>query len=85
MAAKCSHDKFHGDVAVNKMVDTGGFMVDVRIKCSDCNMSFRFQGLKIGLDMAGASMSVDGTEARLAIVPADESGWPVEPQDGKVH
>jgi hypothetical protein len=35
-------------------------------------MPFRFIGLPVGLDLEGASVSIDGTEARLAIAPRGE-------------
>lgn len=69
---KCQHTNFQSFVTVNRLEDTGRFSADVTIKCVDCETPFRFIGLPIGLDLNGASVSVDGTEARLAIAPEGE-------------
>ncbi|HKB35360.1 MAG TPA: hypothetical protein VKD72_02835 [Gemmataceae bacterium] len=39
------------------------------IRCEQCGTPFRFIGLPAGLGLNGAAVSVDGTEARLAIAP----------------
>ena len=72
----CAHLNFMADVDVNRVTDDKGnvqrFNADVRIKCSDCGLQFRFIGLPAGLDLNGAAVSVDGQEARLAIAPKGE-------------
>jgi len=65
----CEHHNFAANVAVNRMEDTGQFAADVTIRCTDCNLPFQFIGLPTGLNLEGAAVSVDATEARLAIVP----------------
>lgn len=65
----CKHEQFMADVAVNRFEDTGGFMAEVRIKCSQCELPFEFLGLEPGYDNQGARVSLDGQEALLAIVP----------------
>ncbi len=78
----CQHDDFIANVAVNRITDTGRFTADVRIRCRQCGIPMRFIGLPAGLDMDGASVSADATEARLAIapkgevIPAIEGGMP---------
>jgi len=59
--------EFSAEVDVNRLEDVGRFTADVRVKCSQCGEPFRFLGLPCGLDLTGASVSVDGTEAHLAI------------------
>ena len=49
-----------------------GTCADIRIECAQCEKQFRFLGLPGGVDINGASVSVSGTEARLAIAPVDE-------------
>ena len=68
----CTHKEFQAIVAVNRFEDSGGFMADVRIHCKTCNLPFRFLGLPAGLHFAGACVSADGEEARLAICPTNE-------------
>lgn len=68
----CEHDLFSAEVDVNRLEDVGRFCADVRIKCSQCNLPFRFLGLPAGVDLNGAAVSVNGEEARLAIAPSGE-------------
>jgi hypothetical protein len=63
----CKHEQFSAQVDVNRLEDSGRFCADVRIQCVQCGTPFRFLGLPAGTDLNGASVSVDGTEARLAI------------------
>ena len=63
----CKHEQFSAQVDVNRLEDSGRFSAEVRIKCAQCGAPFRFLGLPAGLDLNGASVSADGTEARLAI------------------
>lgn len=68
----CDHKNFIASVEVNRLDDISRFTADVRIQCVDCGTPFRFIGLPAGIDLNGASVSVDGTEARLAIAPKGE-------------
>ena len=60
------------NVTVNRLEDISRFSADVKVKCEDCGLPFRFIGLPAGVDMNGAAVSADGTEARLAIAPSGE-------------
>jgi len=73
----CPHKTFHCEVTVNRLDDTGRFSADVRVICTDCDTPFRFLGLPLGLDLNGACVSFDGTEARLAIAPKGEAVPPL--------
>ena len=68
----CKHEAFECNVAVASMEDIGRFQADVTIRCQQCGTPFRFIGLPTGLDLNGASVSVDGTEGRFAIAPKGE-------------
>lgn len=65
----CVHMNFAAKVTVARIEDTGKFMADVTIKCADCGKPFVFLGLEPGLNMHGATVSIDGLEARMAIAP----------------
>lgn len=72
----CPHENFKANVAVGRIEPTPPakgmrFCADVRINCTQCGVPFRFLGLPAGLDLNGASVSVDGEEARLAIGTPD--------------
>lgn len=66
---ECKHEDFIANVRVERMEDIGKFAADVTVKCSQCGQPFKFIGLPGGSLMDGASVSMDGTEARLAISP----------------
>lgn len=72
MDGPCSHPDFRANVTVSRLQDSGRFSADVTIRCAACGVPFRFLGLPAGLDLNGAAVSVDGTEARLAIAPPGE-------------
>jgi hypothetical protein len=77
---ECTHQRFVCHANVNRLEDTPGgditgFSADITIQCADCEIPFRFLGLPGGLLADGAAVSVDGTEARLAITPA--TGEPI--------
>lgn len=70
---ECQHAvDFDAAVVVNKLKDSGQWMVDLRIRCAECGRPFAFLGLRPGLDMNGAACSVDGQEARLSLRPVGE-------------
>lgn len=66
---ECKHEDFIANVRVERMEDIGRFAADVTVKCSQCGQPFKFLGLPGGSLMDGAAVSMDGTEARLAIAP----------------
>lgn len=45
------------------------YTAELKIMCSNCGVRFKFMGLPMEMDLNGAAVSVDGTEARLAIYP----------------
>lgn len=80
---RCTHNVAHTvDVKINYMEDTGQFMADVSIRCAQCGQPFRFLGLPLGLNMGGATMDIDGLQARLAVAPADRTMHPMEGLSG---
>lgn len=44
----CQHKDFRANVAVNRLEDTGRFMADVTINCSQYGLPFLFLGLEPG-------------------------------------
>ncbi len=70
---KCSHENFAAECDVNRLEDSGRFLMDVRVQCSDCNERFVFIGLPLGVNLEAPMMSVGGHEARLPIRPASEA------------
>jgi hypothetical protein len=67
----CEHKKFQVKADVNRLEDSGQFQLDVKVICMQCLKPFEFIGLPVGLNLNGAAISFDGTEARLAIKPKE--------------
>lgn len=67
----CKHLQFQANVKVDPFPDMNRHIANLQIRCKDCGMRFRFEGLKQGVDFAGVACSEDGATARLSIVPAD--------------
>lgn len=72
MNEPCKHMQFDSKVMINRLEDTGRFVAEVTITCVECKLPFRFMGLPIGLDLNGATVNHDSTEARLSMLPADQ-------------
>lgn len=68
----CNHADFEADVIVNRMMDTGGFSADIKVKCAHCGEKFCFIGAPAGMSFARPMVSVDGTELRAPIEPQGE-------------
>ena len=79
---RCEHHIFAATVGVGRLANEQGeitaFTAEVRIACSDCGRKMQFVGLPAGVDTQGATMSVDGLEARLAICPQGQAVSPVD-------
>lgn len=79
MSAKdCPHLAFAATVNVARLEDTGQFMAEVRVRCTDCGLPFQFLGLEAGIDLHGARVSVNGLEANLAIAPQGKAPSPLD-------
>lgn len=79
MSAKdCKHMAFGASCKVARLEDSGRFMLEVRVICSDCKLPFQFKGLPAGLNLNGATVSVDGLEANLAICPQGAEMSPLD-------
>ncbi len=63
---------------VARLEDSGRFMLELRIRCTECNLPFQFKGLPAGLNLNGAAVSVDGLEANLAICPQGAEMSPLD-------
>ena len=71
----CNHDTWSATVAVGNIMASEDDptiirrTVEVRVHCHDCGHPLEFQGLPVGVDTHGPTMSPDGLEARLVAVP----------------
>ncbi len=87
MSAKpCPHLHFSANVSVGRVVDDDDpsllkrLTVEVRVECAECGVALEFQGLPVGIDTHGPTMSPDGMEARLVAMPKGDQLW----ADGRV-
>lgn len=71
LAADCLHEAFAGSVHVTRLDDIGKFRADITIRCAQCN-------LPSGLNLNGATVSIDGVEARMAIAPVGQEKSPID-------
>lgn len=67
---QCGHHDFHAQCHFIRLEDIGKFMLEIRIRCTECETPFQFVGLPAGLNLSGATVSVDGLEGNFAIAPA---------------
>jgi hypothetical protein len=74
----CKHENFSAKVSVARLEDSGGFMAEITIHCTECGVPMEFLGLEPGIDTQGAKVSVDGTEARIAISPKGTKPNPLQ-------
>lgn len=74
----CKHLKFAADVRVARIEDIGRFVAEIRVSCTDCGKPFQFQGLAVGMNYNGATVSLDGLEAHLPIFPDGQQPNPMQ-------
>jgi hypothetical protein len=63
------HKDFAAIVAVARLLDTGRFSAEIRVKCVECDEPFRFLGVGAGLSPYVPLTSLDGLELRAPIEP----------------
>lgn len=73
MTLNCQHEDFVACVDVNRLTDTGKYIADIRIKCKQCDESFRFIGVPAGLLFDRPACSIDSIELRVPIEPEGEA------------
>lgn len=66
----CIHPDLCSEAEVVRAEGTGRFVIHISVKCNECGALMRFVGLPVGTSMNGASVSPDGTVARLAMIDA---------------
>lgn len=76
MATSCAHEDFMATVDVGRLSNEeggpiNGYTFEARIKCTQCNLPFRFIGLPAGNHFAEPRVNIDGTELRAPIEPAE--------------
>lgn len=67
--ATCEHHNFRVDAKVNRMEDSGAFILDLRVTCVDCDTPFEWVGAPCGFSYYQPCVSVDNQELRAPITP----------------
>jgi hypothetical protein len=73
---ECQHEQFRAEVDVNRLIDSGAFICDIRVQCAQCGMKFQFPDPPFGLSSHEVRVSMDGTELRVPCKPSDKSAFP---------
>lgn len=68
-AAKCQHGEHRVKAKVSYMEDSGRWVVDITLRCTQCDEAFRFLGLPAGSSFTHPTVSMDSTELRAPIEP----------------
>jgi len=69
----CPHEQFLAVVHVARLLDSGKFVAEVRVRCVNCEEPFRFIGLPAGLRFDGPTVSIDGLVLHAPIEPEIET------------
>lgn len=68
----CQHEQFTAQVDVQRLLDSGKFCADIRVKCIECGSPFRFVGCAAGLRFDRPMVSIDEIELHAPIEPEGE-------------
>lgn len=83
---RCPHACFAASVEMTRLAKVAGgpptgYAADVRVRCADCGLPFRFVGLGSGVSSREPRVSPDGTELRAPMVPLGQphpaDGWKI--------
>ena len=74
----CQHMNFEASCKVARLEDSGRFMLEVCVRCTECGTPFQFLGLPPGLNLEGATVSIDGLEANIATCPRGQRPNPMQ-------
>ncbi|WP_053130878.1 hypothetical protein [Pseudomonas sp. MIACH] len=74
----CKHEDLKATVGVTRIENKGRFMAEISIVCMQCGVPMQFMGLEPGLNYDGATVSLDGLEARIGIHPRGERPNPLQ-------
>ena len=69
MTVQCNHEDFKANVDVNRMEDSGRFIADIRVECTQCGTPFHFVGVNYGLSFSRPALSADGCELHIPLMP----------------
>lgn len=70
----CHHENFEAKCNVGRLTDgedgpVTSWVIEVRVRCADCQLDFGFIGPPAGIRNSDATCSPDGLELRCPIAP----------------
>lgn len=68
----CAHENFESSVTIQRLVDVRGFFADIVVRCADCGEPFRFIGPRMGLLPSEPTVSPDGCELSVPMLPKSD-------------
>lgn len=68
-ACDCSHNDFYATVRVARLEDSGKFIAEIEIHCTQCQEPFRFVGVPAGCRFDQPTCSIDGLMLNAPIEP----------------
>ncbi len=76
----CDHNDFFVQANIGRLSrEPGGpitdYTADITVQCNACRMPFRFVGLAAGSHHAEPRVSIDGTELRAPLEPAEHEAF----------
>lgn len=73
----CNHETFKIEAEITKIVDLGRWTACVTVCCAACGEAFQFLGFELGSSLITPTTSIDGTELRVPIFPANLQPPPI--------
>ncbi len=71
-ASNCAHEAFATQAKVARLEDSGKFLLELLVQCTECNLPFHFVGVERGLSFVGPMAGVDLLELRIPIAPGSQ-------------
>jgi hypothetical protein len=79
----CEHQAFQCNAAVGRLSELPGgpitsYTVEITVHCTECGLPFRFIGLPAGNHYAEPRVSMDGTQLRAPLEPAEHQKFQLQ-------
>lgn len=65
----CQHKVFDAQCRVARIEDVGRYVLEVSVRCTECDTPFQFLGMQPGFNYEHPTVRLDGLQADLPICP----------------
>jgi hypothetical protein len=69
----CRHTELNSQVSVHHLEDTGLFIAELEVRCTQCGIPFHFLGAPTGLSMSKPTVDVPATTIHVPMLPGERS------------